>query len=86
LKPSYKLICSVLIILFLIFFKGYDTPIVNTLLCGKVQQQLGGKLEYMVVGSAPLSPQLQSLIKCAVNVTLIHGYGTTETCGAGNAE
>jgi long-chain acyl-CoA synthetase len=61
---------------------GYDTPIVNKLLCGKVRQQLGGKLEYMVVGSAPLSPQLQSLIRCALNTTLIHGYGTTETCGA----
>ncbi|XP_054158441.1 long-chain-fatty-acid--CoA ligase 4-like [Oppia nitens] len=62
--------------------KGYNTPIVNTLLCGKVREQLGGRLEYMVVGSAPLSQQLQSLIKCSVNVKLIQGYGTTETCGA----
>ncbi|CAG2116733.1 unnamed protein product [Medioppia subpectinata] len=43
--------------------KGYKTPIVNTLVCGKVRQQLGGKLQYMVVGSAPLSPQLQALIR-----------------------
>ena len=36
----------------------------------------------MVVGGAPLSPELQALIKAAANVTLIQGYGATETLGA----
>lgn len=35
----------------------------------------------MVVGGAPLAPHLQKMIKCALNVTLIQGYGSTETSG-----
>ncbi|KAF7495192.1 Long-chain-fatty-acid--CoA ligase 4 [Sarcoptes scabiei] len=61
--------------------KGYDCPIVNRLLCSKVQEQFGGKLRYMVVGGAPLAPELQKQIKCALNVALIQGYGSTETSG-----
>lgn len=61
--------------------RGYRTPVVDQLVCPKVREQFGGRLQYMVVGSAPLAEQLQSLIKCALNVTLIQGYGTTETTG-----
>lgn len=35
----------------------------------------------MVVGGAPLAPELQKQIKCALNVALIQGYGSTETSG-----
>lgn len=61
--------------------KGYQTPIVNKLLCSKVQEQFGNRLQYMVVGSAPLAPNLQSLIRNSLEVTLIQGYGSTETMG-----
>ena len=44
--------------------------------------QFGGRLEHMVVGGAALSPDLQSLIKAALNITLVQGYGLTETFGA----
>ncbi len=70
------------IFIFIYQFKGYETPIVNSLVCPKVRAQFGGKLEHMVVGGAPLSPQLQALIKASLNVTLVNGYGTTETFGA----
>lgn len=36
----------------------------------------------MIVGGAPLSPQLQALIKASLNVTLVQGFGCTETSGA----
>ncbi|CAG2172439.1 unnamed protein product [Oppiella nova] len=62
--------------------KGYNCPLVNRLLCPKVTQQFGGRLEFMVVGGAALSPDLQKLIKCALNVRLVQGYGATETFGA----
>lgn len=61
--------------------RGYGTPIVDRLLCSKVQQQFGNRLSYMVVGSAPLAENLQSLIKNSLNVKLLQGYGTTETLG-----
>ncbi|OTF76233.1 hypothetical protein BLA29_006562 [Euroglyphus maynei] len=35
----------------------------------------------MVVGGAPLAYDLHKRIKCALNVTLIQGYGSTETSG-----
>ena len=65
-----------------LFFKGYKTPIVNKLLCKKIREQFGGKMEKMILGGAPLSASLQALIKAAVDVTLVQGYGATETLGA----
>ncbi|XP_054160073.1 long-chain-fatty-acid--CoA ligase 4-like [Oppia nitens] len=62
--------------------KGYDCPIVNSLVCPKVRVQFGDRLEHMVVGGAALSPDLQRMIKSALDITLVQGYGTTETFGA----
>lgn len=61
---------------------GYSCDIVRRLLCSKVQEQLGGALEYMIVGGAPLNANTQATIKSALDVTLIQGYGATETTGA----
>ena len=36
----------------------------------------------MVVGGAALSPDLHALIKAALDITLVQGYGATETFGA----
>lgn len=54
----------------------------NKLLCAKVREQFGGRLEKLILGGAPLSATLQSLIKAALEVTLVQGYGMTETVGA----
>ncbi|KAF7493467.1 Long-chain-fatty-acid--CoA ligase 4 [Sarcoptes scabiei] len=62
--------------------KGYRTPIVNKLLCRKIREQFGGRLKKMILGGAPLSASLQALIKAALDVTLLQGYGMTETLGA----
>ncbi|KAH9398806.1 Long-chain-fatty-acid--CoA ligase 4 [Tyrophagus putrescentiae] len=61
--------------------KGYQTPIVNQLLCGKIREQFGNRLQFLVVGGAPLAPKLQTLIRNSLEITLIQGYGTTETTG-----
>ena len=53
--------------------RGYDCGIVNKLVCSKVQEQLGGKLKYMIVGGAPLNAKTQSIIKAALDVTLVQG-------------
>lgn len=62
--------------------RGYECNIVRKLLCKKVQEQLGGHLKYMIVGGAPLSGRTQATIKSALDITLIQGYGATETTGA----
>nr|XP_027203699.1 long-chain-fatty-acid--CoA ligase 4-like [Dermatophagoides pteronyssinus] len=62
--------------------KGYKTPVVNKLLCKKIREQFGGQLHLLILGGAPLSASLQALIKAALNVTLVQGYGMTETLGA----
>ena len=54
----------------------------NALVCYRVKEQFGGRLEQLVIGGAPLSPQLQALIKASLNVKLIQGYGATELSGA----
>lgn len=54
----------------------------NALLCRKISEQFGGRLEKMIIGGAPLSASLQALIRAALNTTLVQGYGMTETLGA----
>lgn len=52
------------------------------MLCKKIREQFGGKLEKMILGGAPLSASLQSLIQAALDINLVQGYGMTETLGA----
>lgn len=59
--------------------KGYDTPIVNALVSRKIRSMLGGKISHIVTGSAPLSPDTMEFIRCCLDVTVIQGYGLTET-------
>ena len=51
--------------------RGYDTPIINKLFCNKISEAVGGKLEYIIVGGAPLNPRTQAIIKAALNVKQI---------------
>jgi long-chain acyl-CoA synthetase len=53
--------------------KGYKCQIVNKLLCSKVKEQMGGRLQYMIVGGAPLNADTQAVIKAALDVTLCQG-------------
>ena len=59
--------------------RGYDCPIINAKICSLVSGRLGGNLKYMFVGGAPLNPQTQKIVKMALNIKLMQGYGTTET-------
>ncbi|CAG2179024.1 unnamed protein product, partial [Oppiella nova] len=62
--------------------QGYRCPIVNSLVCRKVREQLGGRLDIVIAGGAPLNPTTQSHIKALLDVILVQGYGATETLGA----
>lgn len=59
--------------------RGFDTPLINKLVFGKTREILGGRLRYILSGGAPLSPDTHDLIKNCLCVTVIQGYGLTES-------
>lgn len=62
---------------------GFNTPILNRLLFKKVKSIVGGNLQVVTAGSAPLSADTHSFIKACLDVKLLQGYGLTEsTAGA----
>ncbi|OTF70550.1 hypothetical protein BLA29_008433 [Euroglyphus maynei] len=61
--------------------RGFDTPMVNESICKRLNGNLGGKVQYMICGGAPLSPDTQRMMKAFLNVQILVGYGTSETCG-----
>ncbi|XP_063716225.1 long-chain-fatty-acid--CoA ligase 1-like [Symsagittifera roscoffensis] len=48
----------------------------------KVQKLLGGRVKGMVTGSAPVSAEVLTFVRCAVGCDVLEGYGQTETTAA----
>uniref|UniRef100_A0AAY5K3E0 long-chain-fatty-acid--CoA ligase n=1 Tax=Esox lucius TaxID=8010 RepID=A0AAY5K3E0_ESOLU len=63
--------------------RGYDAPLCNALLFGKVRRLLGGRVRLMLCGGAPLSSATQRFMNVCFCCPVGQGYGLTETCGAG---
>ncbi|XP_054158116.1 fatty acid CoA ligase Acsl3-like [Oppia nitens] len=63
--------------------QGFDTPIMNRVLCAKFQAVVGGRLSIIFAGGAPLSQDTQKAIKSCLNIRLLQGYGSTETSMVG---
>ncbi|CAG2178123.1 unnamed protein product, partial [Oppiella nova] len=59
--------------------KGFQTPIVDRVVCRKISALLGGRVRLLAVGSAPLAPETHEFIRTCLNVRLLQGYGLTET-------
>ena len=53
--------------------RGYETPILNRVLCSKIQEQFGGRLKLIGVSSAPLHERTQALVQAALNVKVVPG-------------
>ena len=51
--------------------KGFNTPIINYFICNAIRSQIGGKLQYMMVGGAPLSPDTHQFLRACLNIGLI---------------
>jgi len=51
----------------------------------KVKEHLGGKVETMITGSAPMDKKVMAFIKVAFACPLLEGYGLSETSAAATA-
>ena len=59
----------------------YTHFVYDKLVFNKVKQFLGGKVEFMATGSAPLATQVKKYLKCAFSVPFLEAYGQTEGMG-----
>ena len=55
-------------------------PFFDSFIFDKVRNILGGKMRFMLVGSAPMDPDLLSFLQCAFSCKIVEGYGQTEDC------
>ncbi|KNC83602.1 hypothetical protein SARC_04160 [Sphaeroforma arctica JP610] len=59
---------------------GEDTPIYNALIFNKLKMALGGRVRFILTGSAPLDPTVHNFLRVCVCPVILQGYGLTETC------
>lgn len=53
--------------------RGYDTPLINKIICRKITREFGGQLEWIGCGGAALHNQIQAFTKAALNTKVING-------------
>jgi long-chain acyl-CoA synthetase len=46
----------------------------------KVQKSFGGKLKFMMSGSAPVAGEVMKFLRVVIGTPILEGYGLTETC------
>ncbi|KAF9437633.1 hypothetical protein BGZ76_011815 [Entomortierella beljakovae] len=62
--------------------KGYEHPVWDRLLFNYVRQILGGRVQMIVTGSAPIAKEALSFLRVAFACPVYEGYGSTENMGA----
>lgn len=63
-----------------------NVPFLDQLAFRKVKQELGGKLNFVASGAAPLSKNNQMFLRACFGVQVVQGYALTETAGAGTLQ
>ncbi|KAI7692668.1 Long chain acyl-CoA synthetase 9, partial [Sarcoptes scabiei] len=63
--------------------RGYNSPIINRLVCKKIKQIMGGRLRYMAIGGAPLRAETHEFFQACMDIKVLQGYGLTEIGAAG---
>ena len=56
----------------------YKNILLDNLVFKKVQKNLGGRLRFMLIGSAPIEGYIINFLRCALSVEIMEGYGQTE--------
>jgi len=63
--------------------QGYSTPILDRLLFDKLKNSMGGRIRFLLCGSAPLAPKTHEFVRLCLDTTLMQGYSMTESCCSG---
>jgi len=61
---------------------GSTAPFWDKILFSKTKARLGGRVRFIISGSAPLDPKLGQFLKICFCCSIIEGYGLTENVGA----
>jgi long-chain acyl-CoA synthetase len=56
-------------------------PILDQLFFSKFRATVGGRLRFVLVGGAAISPETHSFMRRVLSTPFLQGYGLTETCG-----
>ncbi|XP_049822400.1 long-chain-fatty-acid--CoA ligase 4 isoform X2 [Aethina tumida] len=59
--------------------RGYSTPLIDRVIFKPVRQLMGGRMRLVISGGAPLSPETHEQINACLCVTIVQGYGLTES-------
>ena len=59
---------------------GYDTPLFKVLVFKKFAAALGGKMRVALSGGGALNKEVQDFTRTCFGMTIVQGYGLTETC------
>lgn len=65
---------------------SYTDTIYDTLIFNKMKAALGGRVNIILSGGAPLSPEIGEFLKVAFGCPIIEGFGLTETCACGTIQ
>ena len=52
----------------------------------QIRESLGGKVRFMITGSAPISPEVLHFLRVCSGCHVLEGYGATETGGASGVQ
>ncbi|KAG0215432.1 hypothetical protein BGX28_010137 [Mortierella sp. GBA30] len=61
--------------------KGVHHPLWDRLLFNKVKMALGGQVQVIVTGSAPIAKEVLNFLRIAFGCVVLEGYGATESMG-----
>ena len=56
----------------------YKNILFDNLIFKEVKKSLGGRIRFMLVGSAPVDGYLLNFLRCSLSVEIMEGYGQTE--------
>ena len=56
----------------------YKNILLDNLVFSEVRKKFGGRLRFMLVGSAPMDGYILNFLRCSLSVEIMEGYGQTE--------
>ena len=52
--------------------------LLDNIIFRKIRNSFGGRLRFMLVGSAPVDPEILNFLRCSLSCEIVEGYGQTE--------